>query len=93
MSISPQDIVLTGGGGRLGSELKQLLPGIITPDLPDFDITCSDHVESVLDQHKPKLVVHAAAYTNVGGAERDKGACLNVNVNGTRNVVRAVSAR
>jgi dTDP-4-dehydrorhamnose reductase len=86
-------IVLTGGGGRLGSELKSLLPGVITPDLPAFDICNAEQVERMLDEHRPDLVVHAAAYTNVAGAETLPDECWRVNVEGTRNIVRGVSAR
>ena len=39
------------------------------------------------------MVVHAAAYTNVAQAERERAACWQVNVDGTRNLVRAVAAR
>ena len=93
MSYTPAQIILTGGGGRLGSELRGLLPGVIAPDLPDFDITRRSDVETALDAHHPAVVVHAAAYTNVGGAEKERSACWKVNVEGTRNVVRAVIER
>ena len=63
-------IVLTGGGGRLGGEIKRLLPGIVTPDLPDFDVCNADQVENMLDEYRPDLVIHAAAYTNVAGGGR-----------------------
>lgn len=93
MSYPPERILLTGGGGRLGAELKKLLPGIITPDLPEFNIVNRRDVEEVLAAYQPALVVHAAAYTNVSGAETDRNACWAVNVKGTRNVVRAVTER
>jgi dTDP-4-dehydrorhamnose reductase len=93
MTINPDKILITGGGGRLGNEIRNLLPGIIAPDLPDFDITRRNDVERIFDEFKPKLVIHAAAYTNVSMAEKDKSACWDVNVGGTRNVVREVMSR
>lgn len=93
MSANPDRIILTGGGGRLGTELRLLLPGLIAPDLPDFDITRLSDVERAIDMHEPELLVHAAAYTNVSGAERERALCRAVNVEGTRNVVRSVTAR
>ncbi|MHB1457169.1 MAG: SDR family oxidoreductase [Armatimonadota bacterium] len=93
MTISPDRILMTGGGGRLGSEIKSLLPGIHTPDLPDFNITCNDDVDKAFDEFKPLLVIHAAAYTNVSMAEKDKSLCWNVNVEGTRNIVNAAIKR
>jgi dTDP-4-dehydrorhamnose reductase len=40
-------------------------------------------------QYRPELVLHAAAYTNVDGAERDPAAAFRVNADGTRNVASA----
>ena len=93
MKTNFERIVLTGGGGRLGSEIKRLLPGIITPDLPDFDICKAEQVEAVLDEYQPEIVVHAAAYTNVAGAEKAREDCWRVNVEGTRNIVKGVTSR
>lgn len=94
MTLSPTRIVLTGGNGRLGSELAQLLPGIITPAWPDeLEITQPDSVAAVLDRYQPQVVVHAAAYTDVSGAERNRQACWRVNVDGTRHVMQAAAAR
>lgn len=93
MQNSPMKILLTGGGGRLGSEIKQVIPDLITPDLPDFDICKPEQVEATLDKYQPDVVVHAAAYTNVAGAEQAREDCWRVNVEGTRNIVRSVSSR
>ena len=84
---------MTGGNGRLGNELRRLIPAVAAPDLPEFDITRPADIERALDEYRPELVVHAAAYTDVAGAERDHAACWRVNVAGTRHVTRAVAAR
>ncbi len=85
-------ILLTGGGGRLGSALRALLPGLITPDLPEFDITRPADITDALARHRPHLLVHAAAFTDVASAEQQRGRCWQVNVEGTANIVRAVTA-
>ncbi len=87
--IDNEKILMTGGGGRLGSEIRQLIPNIAAPDLPDFDITNPDDVAREFDRYQPKVVIHAAAYTDVSGAERNKSVCWSVNVDGTRNIVKA----
>ncbi len=81
-------ILLTGGSGRLGSELRTLIPNIIAPPSAELDLTNAANVQHALRLYKPDVVVHAAAYTDVKGAETDKAACWRVNVEGTRNLVR-----
>jgi dTDP-4-dehydrorhamnose reductase len=86
-------ILLTGGNGRLGKELRTLLRDVIAPSSHDFNITQPDVVARTLDHYQPKVIVHAAAYTNVSGAESEKAACWHVNVKGTRNLVQAALGR
>ena len=83
-------ILLTGGSGRLGTELQALLPNVVAPSSKDLDVTDADNVAAVMAEHRPRAVVHAAAYTDVKGAESDRERCWAVNVDGTRNVVRAL---
>jgi dTDP-4-dehydrorhamnose reductase len=73
-------ILLTGGSGLLGRHLAPLLD-CISPSHTDFDI-----LSPVIppDVH---LIVHAAAYTDVEGAQTNAGVCTDINVNGTKNLV------
>ncbi len=91
--IEPNRILLTGGEGRLGTELRALLPGVIAPLMSEMDITDPAAIAAHLDRHRPDVVVHAAAYTDVAGAETKRELCWAVNVDGTRNVVQAVAGR
>lgn len=86
-------ILLTGGSGRLGGELKRLLPGIVAPPRGELDITQPDSIARALAEHRPEVVVHAAAYTDVKGAESDRGGCWQANVVGTRNLVGALAEK
>jgi len=86
-------VLLTGGSGRLGRELLALLPGVHAPQSSDLDVTRPETISHVLDDVRPEVVVHAAAYTDVAGAEADRECCWRVNVEGTRNLVRAVLER
>lgn len=83
--------LLTGGGGRLGTELKALLPVLIAPSSREMDITNPAQVQDVILRERPELIVHAAAYTNVSAAERERQACWQVNVEGTRHVAHAAN--
>jgi len=88
-------IFLTGGEGRLGAELRRLLPaprgepGIVAPTLAEMDITRPEQIEAALAGRDVRVLVHAAAYTNVAAAESDRLACWQINVEGTHNIVRA----
>ena len=83
-------IVITGAQGQLGTALQQALTGdrLILKDLPEFDLTDSSCEEQILVA-RPDVVLHAGAYTNVDGAEREPEKALMVNVRGTEAVARA----
>ena len=83
--------LLTGGSGRLGSELRALIPDIVAPSRTELDLTRASSIHEALQTHQPEVIVHNAAYTDVKGAETEKNACWDVNVKGTRNLVRALS--
>ena len=48
-------------------------------------------LKQFLESFKPDVVLHLAAYTDVAKAEQQKELCWKVNVEGTRNVARAVN--
>jgi dTDP-4-dehydrorhamnose reductase len=85
-------VLLTGATGRLGRELRTLLPGALAPTRADVDVTDPASVRAALERWRPEVVAHAAAYTDVAGAERDRDACWRVNVLGTRHVADACAA-
>lgn len=92
MSVNaPASILLTGGSGRLGRELVALLPGVFAPPRSVLDVTDFDSVARTVQERRPSTVVHAAAYTDVTAAERERALCWEVNVVGTRNVARSAA--
>ena len=75
-------ILLTGGSGRLGTELQKLMRFQSVPNRDQLNITQPIQiVPSGL-----KLIVHAAAFTDVVGAESHRELCYATNVLGTRNL-------
>ena len=84
----PQPAILTGGSGRLGTELQALLPTIKAPSSTELDMTGS---LDWLQETKPNLIVHAAAFTDVAAAEQNRQECWNLNVIGTRKVAQAAA--
>jgi dTDP-4-dehydrorhamnose reductase len=90
--ITGGPVLITGGSGRLGGELRALLAGAIAPPRAELDVTDPASVDAALARHRPAVVVHAAAYTDVAGAERDRATPWRVNVLGTRHVADACAA-
>lgn len=84
-------IVITGGRGQLGRELEKTLSpkhAIVIVDLPETDITQLSGSAALVD-HRPDLVIHAAALTDVDGCARDPLAAYRSNALGTQNVALA----
>lgn len=78
-------VLLTGGSGRLGSELRALLPDLTAPSRSDLDVTGS---LELVEQLQPRLIVHAAAYTDVLQAETERTAAWELNVVATRRLAQ-----
>ena len=91
MTDVPLKLLLTGGSGRLGSELRDLLLGLVAPSSSEMNITDLESVLAFTRRERPDVIVHAAAYTNVGGAETDRQTCWAVNVEGTRHMAKAAN--
>lgn len=87
-------ILLTGGNGQLGTELRHLLDekGVkyVSTDAKEMDITDAQATMDYITNLKPTVIYHCAAYTAVDKAE-DEGKELDekINVDGTRNVALA----
>jgi len=85
-------ILVTGASGQLGAELCRILSEdtIVQKDLPDFDLSRSD-IEAQILASRPDLIIHAGAYTDVDGAEREPARAMAVNAGGTEQVARAAA--
>lgn len=83
-------IFIVGANGQLGTALKRQYPGARSADIGELDITKAGSV-AAYDWGKVKLILNAAAYTNVDGAETAEGrvAAWNVNAVAVGNLVRA----
>lgn len=90
-------ILITGGNGQLGTELRHLLDEqgtkYVSTDSKELDITNAEKTMAYITTLKPTVIYHCAAYTAVDKAE-DEGKELDekINVEGTRNVAIAAKA-
>ncbi len=97
-------VLITGISGMLGVDLCQTLKEkheVVGFDLKEFpsisfcppvqrgDITKIDEVKEAFDEFAPQMVIHAAAYTDVDGCEKDPDKAYKVNTLGTQNVCLA----
>ena len=88
-------ILVTGCLGQLGRALDDALAGhaVTGVDLPEVDVAEPDAVARVMADVAPELVVNAAAWTDVDGAETDEAAAERGNVTAPRVLALATAAR
>ena len=98
-------ILVTGGNGQLGNELKSILTTgeaeigkcpinhkeceAIYVDVDQLDITDLAKVREMVQKEKPDVIINCAAFTNVDGCESSKDAAFKVNALGPRNLAMA----
>ncbi len=85
-------ILITGANGQLGHELQQVLHDhqLTLLDVPQFDLA-KPGVEETITAARPDVVIHAAAYTDVDGAERDPEQAMAINAAGTERVAKGAA--
>ena len=80
--LGTRRVVVTGAGGQLGAALLEAFPGARGLTRADWDVTAPPprDLSGAVD-----LVLHAAAWTDVDGAEADPQDAAAVNVGGTQH--------
>lgn len=86
-------VLVTGSNGQLGSDvIKELIRKNIDhlgTTSAIMDVRDKNSVIKIIQDFKPDVIIHCAAYTKVDDAEDDRINCYNTNVIGTRNLVEA----
>lgn len=75
-------ILLTGRNGQVGAELTRLLPRlgeVVALGREQLDLTKRGEIRRTILEIQPKIIVNAAAYTNVDQAEREEALALAIN--------------
>ncbi|HAJ89662.1 MAG TPA: dTDP-4-dehydrorhamnose reductase [Rhodospirillaceae bacterium] len=72
-------ILLFGHRGQLGSALMNALPASHSLISPDIDITDDVQLRNIIISTLPDIIINAAAYTNVDGAETESERAFAVN--------------
>jgi len=95
LSKIPTPILITGAYGMLGSDLVEILSknlgtsNVIATDYDTLDITNDQKVNELLVAKQPKVVINAAAYTDVDKAETEREKALLLNTTGPKVLATA----
>jgi len=81
------NVLLTGAGGQLGTDVVRAATRLNNVELHAFDrrsldVTTQDGM-LIIDELGPDVIIHAAAYTAVDAAETDPDAAAQINDRGT----------
>ncbi len=92
--MNARDIVITGCRGQLGRALRARHPGAVAVDIDELDIADAGAVEA-FPWSGVNLILNAAGYTNVNGAETAEGRAIawSVNARAVANLARVAIAR
>ena len=77
-------IFLLGSEGQLGSSIKKKFSkniNLISYSRKELDINNLSKLSKLIVQHKPDIIINAAAYTNVDAAEKNKVQAFYINSN------------
>lgn len=88
----PSRILITGGNGQLGQELKRTCPPgheIVTVDICDFDLCSTTDLQACFKSTHPEIIINCAAYTAVDKAEQEKDIAFKANAEGAYNLALA----
>jgi dTDP-4-dehydrorhamnose 3,5-epimerase len=91
--MNETEIFIVGARGQLGTALQARYPDARSADMGELDISDAESVEA-FDWNGIKVILNAAAFTNVDGAETTEGrvAAWKVNADAVANLV-AVAAQ
>ncbi len=86
MEINPDQVLLTGGRGLLGTELCKLESRLLSTDIEEFDVTDPDQMADFLTERKITTILHAAAFISPPKIDADPVQALQANIIGTANI-------
>jgi dTDP-4-dehydrorhamnose reductase len=81
--LDGSNILITGANGQLGRALQSIYPKAVKTDAPDLDITDAEALMK-FNWDNIEIIINAAAYTNVDGAETKDGEAAAWLVNDSR---------
>ena len=95
MPDATASILLLGATGQVGHALRRPLAplgALHTPDRAAVDLTDPTSVREAVREQEPDLIVNAAAYTDVDGAEEEPERAARINAEAPRVLAEAAHA-
>ena len=84
--MNGNNILITGANGMLGSQLVQEFPNAVGYSSQEFNITNVSQIQNVINNVKPDIIIHTAAFTDVELCEVEVDKAFEVNTIGTQNL-------
>lgn len=90
-----KNVLVTGGNGQLGNELKKLTDRLNLPfrflftDVNELDVTDREQVTGFVRDHRILYIINCAAYTAVDKAETDAETAYAINEKAVENIAIA----
>ena len=81
-------LLVTGGSGLLGRELRAIFPNATYPSSGECDVTDVESIRKFVADHHFSAILHAAAFTSPPRIDKDPICAIEVNIIGTANVAR-----
>lgn len=84
--------LILGAGGQLGRELQLSCPSgvdMVAASRAELDIRAQDQVMAFVADRRPEVIINAAAYTAVDGAESKPDVAVEINAEGPGFLARA----
>jgi len=87
-------ILITGSSGQLGRALLESVPEGVQAtglDRKRCDLANPEEIRAVVSEHRPDVLINAAAYTGVDAAESERDIAYQANAEGPRTLADAVA--
>ncbi|HNL30947.1 MAG TPA: sugar nucleotide-binding protein, partial [Pseudomonadales bacterium] len=88
-------VLLTGATGQLGHALIRSAPAtveLVALDRAALDLVQPEGLAALIEQHRPALLINAAAYTAVDRAEQEPELAQRINAQAVAALAAACSA-
>ena len=87
-------VLLTGGSGQLGRELRSAAPKEVrlwAPPHAELDLCRVERIADAVAGEQPELIINTAGYTQVDGAEENQEEAFAVNSGAARGLAEAAA--